>query len=166
MAHDKEKNRAAVKAWKKLNPEKVKEQVKRWREKHRDYVRLQSRKFKNKYKKDKNSLTYWGRKHWRLRNRAKKKGLVYELTTKDVKRLREDICIYCGSKNEFMTIDRKDNKIGYILDNCVTACYMCNKVKSWDMPFDEMKIIGEAVKRIKINNPSVWNFDPNRANYG
>ena len=40
-------------------------------------------------------------------------------------------CHYCGDKTEGETngIDRVDNSNGYLIDNCVTACWKCNKMK-------------------------------------
>uniref|UniRef100_A0A6C0HCA8 HNH nuclease domain-containing protein n=1 Tax=viral metagenome TaxID=1070528 RepID=A0A6C0HCA8_9ZZZZ len=41
-------------------------------------------------------------------------------------------CFYCGYKNsDFVNgIDRIDSKKGYILDNCVACCKMCNYMKA------------------------------------
>lgn len=40
-------------------------------------------------------------------------------------------CHYCGhkTKGEVNGIDRVDNSIGYQEDNCVTACWKCNRMK-------------------------------------
>jgi len=40
-------------------------------------------------------------------------------------------CYYCGHhvENETNGIDRVDNAIGYTAENCVTACWKCNKMK-------------------------------------
>jgi len=44
-------------------------------------------------------------------------------------------CHYCGVNAEFNDstrnsgLDRKDNLIGYHIDNCVPCCYMCNTIK-------------------------------------
>lgn len=47
-------------------------------------------------------------------------------------------CCYCGvpecelasRKNTGLTIDRKDNSIGYTLNNVCIACFRCNNMKS------------------------------------
>ena len=33
-------------------------------------------------------------------------------------------------------IDRKDNNIGYIIENCVSCCGICNRMKM-DMSYDD-----------------------------
>lgn len=39
-------------------------------------------------------------------------------------------CVYCGSKIDGIGIDRVDNNIGYIYNNCVPCCKHCNWAKS------------------------------------
>ena len=48
-----------------------------------------------------------------------------------------------------MTIDRKDNSIGYLLENCVSCCFVCNRTKSNFFSAEEMKAIGEKFIRPK-----------------
>lgn len=50
-----------------------------------------------------------------------------------------------------LTIDRKDNDIGYSLGNMCLACSVCNMAKNDSISFDEMRIIGESVKCIWKN---------------
>lgn len=38
-------------------------------------------------------------------------------------------CYYCGDKINGIGIDRKDNNIGYIKENVVLCCEMCNRMK-------------------------------------
>lgn len=37
-------------------------------------------------------------------------------------------CFYCGDSNK-IGIDRVDNTIGYIYENCVPCCEICNRMK-------------------------------------
>jgi 5-methylcytosine-specific restriction endonuclease McrA len=60
-------------------------------------------------------------------------------------------CHYCGYKTEGEVngIDRVDNSIGYQQDNCVTACWTCNRIKhTYDKEFflDKCKIITNKLK--------------------
>lgn len=59
---------------------------------------------------------------------------IYYLKNKGVKRL---------------TIDRKDNKIGYIIDNMVLCCFRCNSTKSDFFTFEEMLKIGKKIIKPK-----------------
>lgn len=81
-----------------------------------------------------------------IRIRAQRKGLVFELSTDDIKRLYTSPCFYCGNsesnnghnKCKCMTVDRKDNLAGYTNDNCVPCCFRCNHLKRHHYTFDEM----------------------------
>lgn len=76
------------------------------------------------------------------RNKAAKKGLIFTLSEVDFERLIRQDCFYCGSApgNRFFKpnyngdliysgIDRFNNSLGYITENCVPCCATCNKAK-------------------------------------
>lgn len=93
------------------------------------------------------SYNFYYRRIENLRMRARKRGLPFELTVEDYKDIKgADECYYCGTPTDIITLDRKDNALGYTVDNVIGACFYCNRLKS-DM-FDEyeMKIIGKAVR--------------------
>lgn len=73
---------------------------------------------------------------------AKKRGLYFEISFEQAMKLYEGDCVYCGAKptkinhiaasNSFFKyngIDRVDNDIGYIPENCVSCCKKCNEAK-------------------------------------
>lgn len=62
--------------------------------------------------------------------RANKKGLKFSLTIEQFYQILNSECVYCT--NQANSIDRKDSKQGYILDNVQPCCYTCNRMK-WDM---------------------------------
>jgi len=75
------------------------------------------------------------------KNSAKNRNIYWELTEEQFKKLLFDNCFYCQSppltlaktKNHKMFvngIDRKNNDIGYVIDNCVSCCKFCNRAKS------------------------------------
>jgi hypothetical protein len=59
------------------------------------------------------------------------KQLIFEFTKEDFIRIVKLPCNYCGIIQEkgFNGIDRIDSTIGYIIDNCVSCCAMCNFMK-------------------------------------
>lgn len=67
-------------------------------------------------------------------------------------------CSYCGVGEETarilykfpLAIDRKDNKIGYIIDNVVLACHRCNTVKSCFLSYDEMRFVAQNIFVSKV----------------
>ena len=74
---------------------------------------------------------------------AKKRNLEFELEEEKFRELVTDNCYYCNSipktiepalgyrNGEFVYngIDRVDNNKGYLVDNCVTCCKICNIMK-------------------------------------
>lgn len=98
------------------------------------------------------------------KSRAKRKKLVFNLSKEDFKFLTSQNCNYCGCspkhsvnrphsnpkyKNSlrfngdylYNGIDRKDSKLGYVLDNCVTCCRDCNTIKHDILSYDEMLVV-------------------------
>lgn len=66
------------------------------------------------------------------KERAIKKNIVFELSSKQFNNLINDNCFYCNKNsdnNHKNGIDRKDNKLGYIITNCLTCCSECNIMK-------------------------------------
>jgi hypothetical protein len=73
---------------------------------------------------------------------AKKRGLEFTLSDEEFRELVIRNCYYCGSvpsrtmkKNSKYAafvcngIDRKDNSKGYTIENCVSCCGKCNRIK-------------------------------------
>ena len=63
------------------------------------------------------------------RNEALRRGLCFELTYKQFLQLWRENCHYCGCQITTIGIDRRDNNIGYTIDNCLPCCSVCNKMK-------------------------------------
>jgi hypothetical protein len=76
------------------------------------------------------------------RQQAKRRGLLWSLTSEEARKLFEAPCVFCGRPPVqrkkipsgrghfyFNGIDRVDNSTGYVLPNCVTCCWMCNWMK-------------------------------------
>lgn len=76
------------------------------------------------------------------RNRAKLKGLSFDLTIEEFKILTKKNCTYCGREPFtiktkvscngiyiYNGIDRVDSSKGYIIENCVPCCKICNYAK-------------------------------------
>lgn len=76
-----------------------------------------------------------------LREGATPRGIPVEITLEQyVVITAARVCIYCSRElPEFgHGIDRKDNDIGYTLENSVPCCAECNSLKSNKLTFDEM----------------------------
>lgn len=77
---------------------------------------------------------------------AKRSGLAFELPLELCNDLMTDNCYYCGVEpSPYNGIDRVDNSRGYLEDNVVTACEMCNlSKKDWTKEEFEAWIIRAA----------------------
>ncbi len=90
--------------------------------------------------------------------RAVQRELVWELSPEQAEALFKGDCAYCGeapkvgirSSLPSNGIDRVDNKLGYVVGNCVSCCTVCNMMKH-TMPRDkfEEQIIN-IYKHLKI----------------
>jgi ribosomal protein L34E len=71
---------------------------------------------------------------------ARKRGILFDLEFDTFCEITSKPCEYCNvvSDDEVNGIDRVDNNIGYVVENAVACCGMCNKMKS-DYTFDEFK---------------------------
>ncbi len=47
-----------------------------------------------------------------------------------------------------LEVDRKDNLVGYEIDNCVLACAICNNAKSDKFTYAEFKLVGKIIQQI------------------
>ena len=77
-----------------------------------------------------------------MKRAARVRSLAWELEDDDVRRLTKEDCHYCGvppsntayanrSTGEYVYngLDRVDNNRGYLIDNVVPCCYVCNNAK-------------------------------------
>lgn len=60
---------------------------------------------------------------------AKNRGIAFELSFSDFIKLWKVPCVYCGGNIEKVGIDRVDNNLGYSIDNIVSCCSVCNRMK-------------------------------------
>lgn len=63
-----------------------------------------------------------------IKGSAKTRKIDYFLNDEEAIAMLEGSCYYCN-KNEGISIDRVDSKKGYIKDNCLPCCKMCNYMK-------------------------------------
>lgn len=84
---------------------------------------------------------------------AKRRNKKWELTKEQYETLILGPCFYCGLPNDTQAgvgLDRLDNDRWYSLDNVVSCCIDCNYVRGKRFTPDEMKIIGQAVRVVKL----------------
>lgn len=101
---------------------------------------------------------------------AKRRNFNFELTNVEFKELIESNCHYCNrhpsntektivnkeyklyEEKVYNGIDRIDSSIGYVKENCVTACYLCNKLKM-DLSYsDFLNLVKNIYEFKKLND--------------
>ncbi len=74
------------------------------------------------------------------RAQARDRGIEFNLTHPELKSFATSPCFYCGrewsnvvrgkcNSVQYNGIDRLDNKVGYLPENCVACCNVCNRMK-------------------------------------
>lgn len=101
------------------------------------------------------------------KRRAKKKQLEFNLSKEDFKAITSKNCYYCGKKPShqlkikynryngsyiYNSIDRINNSVGYIIENCIAACGDCNKMRNSILTVEEMKIATKAILKYRSEN--------------
>ena len=59
-------------------------------------------------------------------------------------------CVYCGETDwHKLGCDRVDNSKPHSVDNVVCSCKDCNWIRNANFSFEEMLMIGEAIRKVK-----------------
>lgn len=64
-----------------------------------------------------------------IKSNAKSRHYNIELTDEEIKKLLHQPCYYCG-EDYANGIDRVDSNKNYTKDNCVSCCFICNRMKN------------------------------------
>jgi hypothetical protein len=79
-------------------------------------------------------------RQWRTKNADRSFFIIYKSRAKESKReflltfeqfilLRKRPCFYCDTENKPRGLDRVNNKKGYVIENVVPCCEICNRMK-------------------------------------
>ena len=91
-------------------------------------------------------------------SRSNRRGLTFDLSWADYKRLTQENCFYCNrsSSKVKISIDRFENHLPYLSRNCRPCCITCNKMKGasrWEDVLKKFQDILEhhhfVLKRVK-----------------
>lgn len=97
----------------------------------REYYKQNKKRMRlqNKKRQKKNRTTPHG-KYLAYRARARHKKLEFELSEIDFALLISSPCFYCSEiQLSFNGVDRVDSDKGYTMDNSVSCCSQCNRMK-------------------------------------
>jgi len=79
--------------------------------------------YRKKYRK---SIKY---RYSRYKKSAIERGFSFQLTLEEFKNLTKLECFYCGRTDSLRGVDRINSTKGYSIDNCVSCCTCCNRMK-------------------------------------
>lgn len=98
---------------------------------------------------------------------AQSRNIKFYLSREEFDSLIQSNCYYCGTppnKSVFIKrlldnieikyngIDRLNSNLDYTIDNCVSACWVCNRAKSDDSLEDFLKWLDNLLKFRSVNN--------------
>lgn len=148
----KECSKESNKDWHKNNKDKVKE----YRKKNIIYIREYAKK---SYWKHKDKVLLYHKKHYQENKEiilkrikiqrsnpetkfnqyqysAEKRNISWDLTYKEFISFWKEPCKYCGGEIETIGLDRVNSQKGYTIENLVSCCTECNRMKG-KVPFLE-----------------------------
>lgn len=76
------------------------------------------------------------------------RNLENNVTPEYIKDSLSKSCSYCGFKST--GLDRTNNNLGHTIENTIPCCVECNSARMSNFTYEEMKIIGQSIREIKI----------------
>lgn len=122
--------------------------IKKWKSKNQDKVKLMNKEWNKKFPLKKR-LSH-------ARDIARSRGHFCDITDEQFISYWNSPCVYCQKviiKETGIGLDRINNNLHYTIDNVVSCCGPCNKIRNNYLTHDEMKIAMEAVinfRKIKL----------------
>ena len=116
--------------WNPNNRGRLRSNYKRYYNRHRKRILFNTKKRYPKYKKT------IGYKFGEYKHSANKTNKIFNLTKEEFKNFWNKPCHYCNSEIDTIGLDRVDNNIGYVIENIVSCCIRCNKMKK-DMDYKQ-----------------------------
>lgn len=146
--------------------------AKRYLEK-RNHILLQKKKYNSEHKEERNKYQRGWQKAHRVERRkydltparklrkakknAESRNLSFNLTIEQyVEHFYSKKCHYCAdslTKFNGACMDRKDNALGYFIENLLPCCPTCNGIRSNKLSVEEMEVAMNAIikhRRLKL----------------
>ena len=117
---------------------------------NKEYTKCNSELIKHKYKIYNQSPNG---KYSMYKKAAKKDGREFKLSLDEFQSFWQKNCYYCNSKIQTIGLDRINNNLGYVIDNIVPCCTVCNKMKL-KLSFSEFKKHIEKIYYKLTENPN------------
>jgi len=131
---NRERYLAYARKWKQNNKEKMLQYNKDYHQNHIKQISDNHRRFRINHldeyrKKDRDyGKTIRGR-YKAYKSRASRSKMDFHLTFEQFSQYWDQQCFYCKEKINGIGLDRVDNCKGYLINNIVPCCKICNKMK-------------------------------------
>jgi hypothetical protein len=111
---------------------------------------LSSESFKNSQRKQRRKSSS---KYATAIRGAKRRALDWDITLHEYLYIISKPCYYCGGALPLTGsgLDRMDNTQGYVPNNVVSCCTVCNRIKGPNFSVEETKVMVEALLLYKRN---------------
>lgn len=88
--------------------------------------------------------------------RSKQRGLEWGLSLQEFSEITARPCLYCGDNQESKVgwLDRKNNTLGYTIDNSAPCCGKCNKLKGNILSYEETVAVVNLLREMR--GGKVW----------
>jgi hypothetical protein len=170
------------KEYAKNNPEKVREAKKKYRDKNKEKLNKDGRdrysksaveenERRKKYRENNNDKYLLTNKNYRespkgryssLKSVTNKKKIELSISFEQYQSIiKSNSCHYCNNilPTSGYGLDRKDNNLGYLIENVVSCCARCNYVFQDYFNYDEKLILAKAIKEIdSLRNKSILTY--------
>jgi hypothetical protein len=117
---------------------------KKYRQDHKEEISDKQKQYYQDHKEEISKRWAKPKERFKLcKKGAKKRNLLFCLSLEQFEKITSQVCFYCSKLSKDKTycgIDRVDNNVGYVLENCIPCCARCNDVKN-DSSFEEIKAI-------------------------
>lgn len=143
------KNKDKIKSWYENNKNELKNKQKIYQETNKDKIKAVKKKYYDSLFGTEKGISD---RFSRAKAQAKKRNIEFSISLDDFRVKIQDPCYYCNFLlgNIIKTgsgLDRIDSDKGYTIDNVVSCCAFCNKIKSDLLTAEETKeLIGLLLK--------------------
>ena len=114
----------------------IEKERERGRQKYADNIEKERERGRQKYadniEKERQRAATHKRTIASIKRNARRRNLCYDLTDEYSANITDEPCFYCGEETTISRrngIDRLNNSVGYVIENCVSCCNVCNMMK-------------------------------------
>lgn len=86
-------------------------------------------------------------------NNAKARDREFSLTLEEFSAFWQKPCHFCNEPISTIGLDRKDNSLGYVVNNVIPCCFQCNFLKG---KTSYTEFIGHCAKIARHLTPTQW----------